>query len=189
MTYRRRLERPAGRQALRFSPTVWAKLLFWRDCGPTEIGAFGISDPEDLLLIQDVKLIPQTCSRTTVQLEDGAIAEYFDRQVERGLRPERFGRIWIHTHPGDSALPSTVDEDAFARAFARVDWCVMCILARGGNCYARLEFHTGPGGALRLPIQLDDEPRRLKCHYRAWEHEYRRCVQVGPSDIDVNHDS
>ena len=30
---------------------------------------------------------------------------------------------------------------------ARRDWAVMFILARGGQTYARLEFHVGPGGS------------------------------------------
>src|SRR5262245_50863551 len=34
---------------LRFSPTAWAKLLFLRDLGDSEIGGFGITPSDDLL--------------------------------------------------------------------------------------------------------------------------------------------
>ncbi len=43
--------------ALRFSPTAWAKLLFLRDYGDTEVGGFGISASHDLLLINDIQLV------------------------------------------------------------------------------------------------------------------------------------
>ena len=43
--------------ALRFSPYAWAKLLYLRDRGDTEVGGFGISCPEDLLLVEDVRLV------------------------------------------------------------------------------------------------------------------------------------
>ena len=38
---------------LRFSPYAWAKLVFSRDIGETEVGGFGISSKDDLLLIED----------------------------------------------------------------------------------------------------------------------------------------
>src|SRR5690242_2541495 len=83
---------------LRFSPTAWAKLLFLRDAGETEIGAFGISAPDDLLLVEDVELVTQTCTYVTVEFDDAAVAAFFDEQVDLGRRPESFGRLWLHTH-------------------------------------------------------------------------------------------
>ena len=82
---------------LRFSPTAWAKLLYLRDLGPTEVGVFGISATDDLLRVEDVCLVQQRCSQVSVAFGDEAIAAYFDEQVDRGLRPEQFGRIWIST--------------------------------------------------------------------------------------------
>ena len=81
--------------------------MFLRDLGETEVGGFGISAADDLLLIEDFVLVRQHCSVITVAFEDESVAEFFDRQIDRGLRPEQFGRIWIHTHPGDSAQPSS----------------------------------------------------------------------------------
>ena len=37
-------------RTLRFSPYAWAKLLYLRDAGDTEIGGFAITSPDDLLL-------------------------------------------------------------------------------------------------------------------------------------------
>src|SRR5262245_8509285 len=44
------------RTVLRFSPTAWAKLVFLRDTGDSEIGGFGISRADDLLLVEDLSL-------------------------------------------------------------------------------------------------------------------------------------
>lgn len=157
---------------MRFSPRAWAKLLFLRDLGPTEVGGFGVSHAADLLLVEDVVLIRQDCSPVTVAFNDGAVAEFFDQQIDAERRPEQFARIWIHTHPGTSARPSGVDEATFARVFGRSDWAVMAILARGGQTYARLQFHTGPGGSLRIPVTIDWSQPFEATDWTAWQQEY-----------------
>ena len=168
------------RPTLRFSPTAWAKLLFLRDLGDTEVGGFGITRTDDLLYIEDVVLVKQTCSSVTVAFEDDAVAEFFDRQIDAGRRPEQFGRIWIHTHPGDCANPSSVDEETFARVFARSDWAVMVIVACGGQTYARLRFHVGPGGSLLLPLAVDYRRPFAASQHDEWTDEYITCVHLEP---------
>src|SRR5665213_1188585 len=137
--------RPA-KPTLRFTPPAWAKLLYLRDRGPPEIGAFAITVPGDPLFVQDIRLMRQVCCPVTVQFDDAAVADFFDEQVDQGRRPEEFSRIWLHTHPCDSAQPSLTDEETFARCFGCTDWALMFILARGGETYARLRFNVGPGG-------------------------------------------
>ena len=92
----------------------------------------------DLLLVEDVRLVRQTCDWASVAFDDAAVADFFDEQVDAGRQPEEFGRIWVHTHPGDSAGPSLTDEETFARVFGGCDWAVMLILARAARRYARL---------------------------------------------------
>jgi proteasome lid subunit RPN8/RPN11 len=145
---------------LRFTPYAWAKLLWLRDAGPTEIGGFGIAPSENPLLIEDLRLVNQVTTAVTVQFEDVAVADLFDDLVDAGLRPDQFARVWIHTHPGDSALPSSVDHETFERCFGSTDWAVMAILARGGENFASLRFHVGPGSTVPVPIQI------------AWEHPF-----------------
>ena len=123
---------------LRFSPTAWAKLLSLRDLGPTEVGGFGITDAGDLLHVRDIAIVPQRCNEVFVAFDDTAVAEFFDDQIDEGRQPEQFARIWIHTHPGNSAQPSSVDVETFDRVFGRCDWAVMFILARGGQTFAQL---------------------------------------------------
>src|SRR5688572_26223030 len=76
---------------LRLTPYAWAKLVFLRDRGGTEIGGFGISTSGEPLLLEDVVLVRQRCDWASVAFDDEAVADLFDRQVDAGRRPEEFG--------------------------------------------------------------------------------------------------
>ena len=162
---------------LRFSPPAWAKLLYLRDRGETEVGGFGICCSDDLLRVDDVQLVRQTCTQVTVEFDDESVADFFDHQVDAGLRPEQFARIWIHTHPGDSARPSSTDEETFARVFGGSDWALMFILAREGECYARLQFNVGPRSSQELDVQIDYSQPFDGADWEAWDEEYLANVQ------------
>jgi hypothetical protein len=163
--------------SLRFTPTAWAKLLFLRDYGDTEVGGFGIAASNDLLLVEDVQLVKQVCTWAHVAFDDESVADYFDRQVDAGHQPAQCGRIWVHTHPGNCPLPSLTDEETFDRVFGRSDWAVMFILASEGQSYARLRFNVGPHADLEIPVGIDYTSTFDGCAFDAWEQEYLANVQ------------
>jgi proteasome lid subunit RPN8/RPN11 len=165
------------RPVLRFTPTAWAKLLFLRDVGPTEIGGFGLAAAGDLLLVEDIALVEQVCTAVHVAFEDRSVADLFDEQVDAGRQPEEFGRIWVHTHPGNSAEPSRTDEVTLERVFGTSDWAVMFILARGGQSYARLRYNVGPGADVQLPIEVSYCRPFEASNQALWQCEYDRCVR------------
>lgn len=169
-----RLERAP---TLRFSPYAWAKLLFLRDQGETEIGGFGITAEYDPLLMEDIVLVLQTCTAVSVRFDDAAVADFYDDQVDRGFAPDRFCRVWVHTHPGNSAQPSGTDEETLERVFGRCDWSVMFILACGGDSYARLRLGTGPTAEMTIPIEVDYDASFPASDIAAWEQEYENCVR------------
>src|SRR6185295_1768088 len=112
---------------------------------------------------------------------DNAVADHFDSHLEQGVQPVRCGRLWIHTHPGGSALPSSTDEETFVRGFGSCDWAVMMILARSGQTYARLAFNTGPMAQIEIPVRVDwsswpfyigHEQPWLDAYCNQWQHEY-----------------
>ena len=175
---------------LTFSPLAWLKLQFFCHHGDTEIGGFGISAAKNLLYVEDFCPIKQLASAVSVRFDDDAVGEYFDRCVDQGLHPKRFGRIWLHTHPGASATPSGMDEATFARVFGSCDWAVMFILARTGETYARLAFSAGPGGRMQLPVQVDwtawpealsGVEGALARHLQQWHEEFSASIQLLPS--------
>jgi len=150
--------------------------LFLRDFGSTEVGGFGISAPDDLLLIEDISLVRQKCTAVTVKFDDQAVADHFDDYVDLDYVVERFARIWVHTHPGDSASPSCTDEETFARCFGNSDWAIMFILAQKGETYARLALNAGPGGELMLPVEIDFSRSFSGSEEQDWEQEYLSSV-------------
>ena len=170
---------------LRFTPYAWAKLLFLRDAGPTEIGGFGIASAEDLLLIEDIVTPQQQTTSVTVAFDDVSVADFFEQQVDEGRKPEQFARAWVHTHPGDSPMPSGTDEETFGRAFGSCDWAIMFILAKGGKTYCRLRFNVGPGGEAVLPVEIDYRQSFPGSDATTWLAEYEQNVHEDPLEWGV----
>ena len=139
---------------------------------------FGITRPDDLLLVESVAMVRQVCTPTTVSFDDASVADYFDEQIDLGQTPETCGRIWLHTHPGSCPNPSITDEETFERAFGTPDWAVMFILAQGGATYARLRMNVGPGCNKRLTVEVDYETEFPESDQELWEAEYEAAVTV-----------
>jgi hypothetical protein len=125
-----------------------------------------------------------------VAFDDVAVADLFDAMADAGVPPSRFARVWLHTHPGASVVPSGTDEVTFARAFGKCDWAVMAILGRTGKTSARLRFSAGPGGSMDLPTIVDwaawpafalDPERPLSDRIAGWRREYEALVEPAPS--------
>jgi len=162
---------------LRFTPYSWAKLRFMRDKGSTEVGGFGISKSlDDLLTITDIAMVKQECTAAFVEFDDIAVADHFESQHEAGRQPAQVGRIWIHTHPGNSASPSGTDENTFSRVFGKCDWAIMLILARGGELYARLRYNVGVKSEMELPVEIDYSTEFPGSDHAAWTTQYTACV-------------
>ena len=128
------------------------------------------------LLVTELVTVKQRCTAASVRFNDEAVADYFDRMVDRGLKPDQFARCWLHTHPGDSAEPSGLDEETFERVFGRCDWAVMFIVARGGATYARLRFNAGPGGEILLPVNVRWDLPLGELSEDQWRAEHRANV-------------
>ena len=157
---------------LRFSPVAWAKLLFFRDRGDTEIGGFGITPAEDPLYVHDFQTVLQETTMASVSFDDQAVSEFFERQVDAGRHPHQFCRIWCHSHPGNSPQPSSTDEETFDRVFGSCQHTVMFIVARGGKTYCRLRFNVGPGGDLLIPVDVDYRKPFTAADHAVWEQEF-----------------
>lgn len=151
--------------------------MYLRDLGPTEVGGFGISAPDNLLFMQDIQLVQQHCSESFVTLDDLAVADFFEDQIDFGRKPEEFGRIWIHTHPGSSPEPSPTDHNTFDRVFGNCDWAVMFIIARGGDTFAELHWKAG-SASLPMAVEVDFSQPFAGSDHAAWEEEYRSNVQA-----------
>ena len=187
---RREIVPVPAKPVLRFSPTAWAKLLFFRDRDQVEVGGFGITRADDLLLVEEFVTVRQEVTGASIQFHDDAVADLFDVQVDAGRKPEQFGRLWCHTHPGSSPKPSMTDEETFARVFGSCQWAVMFVLGRTGKTHARLRFNVGPGGEEVVPVEVDYSRPFGASDHDAWAAEYRANILPARWEVPVvgNHE-
>jgi len=132
-----------------------------------------------------VVLVRQSCTAVTVKFDDAAVADFFDQQIDLGRKPEVFARLWLHSHPGDSAQPSLTDERTFDRVFGHCDWAVMAILARGGESYARLRFNTGPTADLVIGTEVEWSEPFASSDQQGWLAEYKAAVREEVSMLTI----
>jgi hypothetical protein len=170
--------KPVRPPTLRFSPTAWAKLLYFRDKSDNEVGGFGITPPDDLLFVTEVITVKQEVSCVSVKFDDEAVSQLFDEQVDLGRKPEQFARLWLHTHPADCPHPSATDEDTFKRVFGSCQWAVMAIVAQDNSTYARLSFNVGPRGSILIPAAVDYSEDFAASDHSAWDAQYARDVRA-----------
>ena len=182
--------RPNPVNTLRFSPNAWSKLQWFRDRGSTEIGGFGISMKEEPLYVLDFLTVGQQCTAAHVEFDDDAVAKLLDDMDRKGYTPDEVLRVWLHTHPGSSASPSGQDMTTFHDVFGNSDWAIMVILAKGGECKARLRYTNGPGAELELTPQVDLHPPFEGVSgedYVKWEEEYLANVRTRGSSSPTGH--
>lgn len=161
-----------------FSPTAWAKLVYMRDKGHTEISGFGIAhDKDELLYVNEFRTVKQDASAAAFEFEDESLNEYLDQMVDEGFEPCQCMRIWIHTHPGDGCTPSGTDHNTFREKFGECDWALMVIVGKSGNCHAQLRFNVGPRADLLLPVERDYKSPFAGTDHDAWEDEYNANVK------------
>ena len=141
-------------QSLIFSQQAWLKLKYWCYKKPIEIGGFAITADDDPFYVIDIKMVKQKGSSGSIEFDENSVANYIQDEIEKNHRPVR---IWVHTHPGNSATPSGVDERQFADDFGNYDYFIMFILARGSETYARLRIQNKLMYLEKvLPVKLDD---------------------------------
>jgi len=164
--------------ALRFSPTAWAKLLYFRDKSDNEVGGFGITDSDDLLFVREFITVKQEVTPISVIFDDESVANFFEDQVDLGKKPEQFARIWLHSHPGDSPEPSVLDEETFTRVFGNCQWAVLFVVAQGNKTHAKLRFNVGPGGQVLIPTEIDYSWDFSSSNHELWDTEYAANVKA-----------
>lgn len=156
---------------LLFSPAAWRKLEYLRDKGDTEIGGFGVTNPNDRFKIEHFYMVKQRASSAWVEFDDEGVMNYTVWMCKSGWQPKDITRVWIHTHPGNSAWPSAQDEETFEETFGKCDHAIMFILARGGEVYCRLREGFGDDAKEHLlHVRIDYEVEEDR---KAWDAEYK----------------
>jgi hypothetical protein len=144
-----------------FTPRAWSKIMLAQHAvEDKEVGFFGISDPEDLLLITDVWMPSQEIGGASVEFDDDSIADGVEKFAAEGIYPVRCTRVWIHTHPGMACVPSSTDETTWDELFGGSSWGAMVIVNDddGKENYARVcrsEDSLGPRLSVKTPVEVE----------------------------------
>jgi hypothetical protein len=150
-----RWESPASKPltpTLRFNAYAWAKFNYLRDLDESEVFCFGITDPDDPMLVTDLWLPKQEVTSASAEIDEDDLAKRIEDMATRAPISS-FLRIWLHTHPGNSATPSSVDRDTQETIFAGCEWSVMAILAKGGEFHCELAW-WGPDKKSQLRVKI-----------------------------------
>lgn len=158
--------------SLQFTPYAWAKLTYLRDIGNTEVGGYLLMADESSLLCVDIIVPKQTCSVATVKFDDESIAFLGVDLTKKGYSIKRWRSFWVHTHPGDSPLPSGTDEETFREIFGNMDYALMFILAKGGAMYSRLRYNQGPGLAHEIETFINYKQPFAASDWESWKKLY-----------------
>ena len=158
-----------------FSPYAWAKLLFMRDQGSTEVAGFGITFEDDPLYVYDFCLIPQKASSCFVEFKEDEVTKYIDDMLDEDIHPANSSRIWIHTHPGSMPKPSSHDEREFSKVFSEYDWRIMFIVDKKGAYSAALEYKN-PNHRSEIKMEIDYFAGFNGSEHEEWLAEYKECV-------------
>ena len=183
-----------------FSPTAWAKLIYLRDKGDTEIACFGLSlDLNNILYVDDVQMAGQESTSVTAEFTEQGLADHQAKWcIEEHLHPVQCQRVWIHTHPGNSATPSGTDWETFYEGplWCKSDWYVMFILAKGGDTHCSLQVNTPSPMTIDIKHRIDWANKFGAADHDAWDAEYDRCLKspsayfgYGGWDVDDYYDS
>lgn len=120
-----------------------------------EVSLMGISQSEEgdgLLTVEDFVCVPQECSTGLTEPTDDGMAIYFEEMMlDKGISPNRCGRIWAHTHPGVSPAPSGTDEETFSKWFKDAEFAAMYIMAEGDD-FCKIKHTSKHLGGMKTQV-------------------------------------
>jgi len=158
---------------------VWEKLKFMKSAGNSEVSGFGISDTTNPFCMVDFVVPTQVCNSMGTEIDGEAILNYLEQQACLDTVP--YTRMWVHTHPGFSAIPSSVDWNTFLQCFGNAPWSVMLVL--GGKSDSDVVYaviNVNSTICMLLPVEVVvayDVPCEPK-DTDAWFAEYQRNVTI-----------
>lgn len=131
---------------------AYEKAMFLRDNYDNEISAFGILQCSDPIIIEDIAIVKQECDQYSTDIDDEALADYFEDYIDKEYEPWQIMRTWIHTHPRGITSPSFVDNDTFARCFNQGDWGIMIIFVKSGEIIC--DIHINKPFKMKVPAEM-----------------------------------
>lgn len=163
-----------------FSAYAWEKLRAVRDTDgqKTEVTCYAIcKDPENPYYIHDLMFPKQACGMAHVDIEMGDFEDKIDQLLDSEVEhPYQVNSIWIHTHPGSSATPSSKDMETFEEKKPDL-FFIMLIVSNTDEYTARMKVKNSDT-TLFLPVEVDGEYVPTEEDKKEWDSIYRECVNI-----------
>lgn len=173
------------KNVLRFSPYAWAKLIHIRDKKLNEVCAFGVTHPEDPLLVIDLGIPTQMVSSCSFELSEDAMTDHIMRYVDAGYQPRDCARVWIHTHPAGITTPSSTDERTFSQNMTDSDWAIMFILPKGTETgYCEIQYKT-PSIKAKIEHCIDWTYPFDAANHESWDAEFDSNVSEQKTLVEI----
>jgi hypothetical protein len=175
-----------GKTPLKFTAKAKATLEYFRDIGRTEVTCYGVINKD--LIIEDFIIPKQECCSVSIDIdtEDLSDKAFEVWEKDKSMDFWRTTSVWIHTHPGTSASPSTVDETQWKEQCEKVENSksesggifIMYILAKGGEEYCRMKI-KGVDTTISVPVEVVGEPYELSDQEKEKiDQAYKECVNL-----------
>lgn len=161
------------------SGLLWFKAKYLANQHQVEVGGWCIAPDKDKPFeVHDFKLTKQESTVGSIDFDDEGTVEFMEDELEAGLEFDQFMRVWIHTHPGDSASPSPLDRTTFRQLADTLPYVVMLIISKSGSATAEIGYKLPTGQFVSMPcgIRIDWAMDR----WTEWDIEFNNNVTVPP---------
>lgn len=136
---------------IRFSPAAYQKIVYFLQ-KDVEVGGFCLTDGD---LVTDFIVVEQESSGATFDFTKEGIEDYLDEMTNLGYTPKECFRIYLHSHPGNSAEPSGPDWENFYKLMGSYPWFCMLIIAKDQSKYGYIKLTQGIGVECEIDWDVD----------------------------------
>ena len=189
------------------SADVYRKMRFLTCQSGTEVGGWGIADdPLDPLSIKRFVLTKQVASVASIDFDDEGTCAFRAKCREEGLIASQYTKAKMHTHPGNSAAPSSTDWDDFYKvqmesliveykmlvkmgdSSLQPPWQVMVIVAKDGAMSAHIAtFIPEINCIISDKIDIEAAKPQESTIEKEWLEEYKVEVSAPPTFVPGPH--
>ena len=176
------------KKKLLFSDKAWDKMIYMRNKSSNEVGGWGVTKKDDPFYVEDFKLVKQIVGPATVDFDDDGNTKFCTEMVEAGFDFSQFQKIWIHTHPGDCSLPSSVDIDTFKRmvdSLSPEDYAIMFIIAQNDTATAKMAYKSSSIGVIISDLAVEYEVSDK--NNKDYDQEYDSLVSTNKISMFKQH--
>lgn len=149
-----------NKPVLSISPHLLAKIFAYADaCFGFEVSGFGLVDvstDRQQIVVEDVFLVKQRVTPSSVHIEPADMADFLTQLVARGFDVNRL-RFWFHSHGNmHQAYHSETDMSTLHHALGNAPWFVSLVVNNFGQMDARL--------VINQPIKLTQTDLPVTLH-------------------------